>query len=71
MLQVEGNENVAPPPKIDFTSAVQNIPLKKHLNRERIAKASRELHRSIEPQEKVTKFFKRKTESKIRIYPGN
>ncbi|KAL6724560.1 hypothetical protein Aduo_019440 [Ancylostoma duodenale] len=51
--QVEGNDNVAPPPKIDFTSAVQNIPLKKHLNRERIAKASRELHRSIEPQEKA------------------
>ncbi|EYC16235.1 hypothetical protein Y032_0034g2874 [Ancylostoma ceylanicum] len=51
--QVEGNDNVAPPPKIDFTSAVQNIPLKKHLNRERIAKASRELHKSIEPQEKA------------------
>ncbi|ETN76903.1 hypothetical protein NECAME_03332, partial [Necator americanus] len=51
--QVEGNDNIAPPPKIDFTSVVQNIPLKKHQNRERIIKASRELQKTIEPQEKA------------------
>ncbi|VDM78324.1 unnamed protein product [Strongylus vulgaris] len=51
--QVEGNDNVAPPPKIDFTSAVQNIPLKRHLKRERIVKASREISKNIGPHEKV------------------
>ncbi|CAJ0610471.1 unnamed protein product [Cylicocyclus nassatus] len=50
--QVEGNDNNPPPPKIDFTSAVQNIPLKKHLNRERIVKASREINKNIGPHEK-------------------
>ncbi|KAK6035308.1 hypothetical protein COOONC_27180, partial [Cooperia oncophora] len=45
--QIEDNENVPSPPRIDFSSAVQNIPLKKHQNRERIAKASREIQTNL------------------------
>ncbi|KAE9415570.1 hypothetical protein Angca_000587, partial [Angiostrongylus cantonensis] len=51
--QVEGNDNTLKSPKVDFTSAGQNIPLKKQKNRERIAKATRELQNNIEPQEKA------------------
>ncbi|WKY16407.1 hypothetical protein Q1695_001228 [Nippostrongylus brasiliensis] len=50
--QIEENDNVPVPPKIDFSSAVQNIPLKKHQTRERIVKASRELAKqAVEQQE--------------------
>ncbi|PIO64390.1 hypothetical protein TELCIR_13983, partial [Teladorsagia circumcincta] len=56
--QIEDNENVPSPPKIDFTSAVQNIPLKKHQNRERIVKASRELQRNIgAPEQGINNNF--------------
>ncbi|KAK6032904.1 hypothetical protein OSTOST_00916, partial [Ostertagia ostertagi] len=56
--QIEDNENVPSPPKIDFTSAVQNIPLKKHQNRERIVKASRELQRNIgAPEQGINNHF--------------
>ncbi|VDM54694.1 unnamed protein product [Angiostrongylus costaricensis] len=51
--QVESNDNIVKSPKVDFTSAVQNIPLKQQKNRERIAKATRELQDNIEPQEKA------------------
>ncbi|XGW34886.1 hypothetical protein V3C99_018716 [Haemonchus contortus] len=45
--QIEHNDNVPSPTRIDFTSAVQNIPLKKQQNRERIVKASRELQQNF------------------------
>ncbi|VDO28091.1 unnamed protein product [Haemonchus placei] len=45
--QIEHNDNVPSPTRIDLTSAVQNIPLKKQQNRERIVQASRELQQNF------------------------
>ncbi|KAJ1346031.1 hypothetical protein KIN20_000697 [Parelaphostrongylus tenuis] len=53
--QVEGNDNIVKSSKIEFSAAVQNIPLKKQRKRERIAKATRELQDNIEPPEKAAR----------------
>ncbi|CAD6189334.1 unnamed protein product [Caenorhabditis auriculariae] len=53
--QVEGNGRIELPPKIDFNSAVQNIPEKKQVIREKIAVASRTINQNFENQQKTQK----------------
>ncbi|EGT43926.1 hypothetical protein CAEBREN_03906 [Caenorhabditis brenneri] len=73
VAQVEGNRHIEKPAKYDFNAAVQNIPDKKNLIRQKITDASRIINSNFESQPKSQQlvFQKQVDEFKALTYPTN
>lgn len=57
VAQVEGNRNIEKPAKYDFNAAVQNIPDKKNLIRQKITDASRIINSNFDNQSKSQPYL--------------
>lgn len=73
VAQVEGNRHVEKPAKYDFNAAVQNIPDKKNLIRQKITDASRIINSNFDnqPKSQPLVFQKQVDEFKALTYPTN
>ncbi|CAI2355608.1 unnamed protein product [Caenorhabditis sp. 36 PRJEB53466] len=69
VAQVEGNKHIEKPAKYDFNAAVQNIPDKKNLIRQKITDASRIISTSFENQRKEQNVVIQKQVDEFKVLP--